>query len=398
MALDTGRAPAQVRELIADSWTRCVAAGVDPGQTGATLLLDPQDARARWREHPLAECSELMLGVLGDLLYDARHIVVVSDEQGCLLWSAGHPAVLHASERIRFYPGHVWDEAHAGTNAVGTALACGRALQVFAAEHFRSEVHTWQCSAAPVTDPDSGRILGVIDVTGGYRTAHPHNLALVRLAAGLVEERLRSRMLAADARVLARFAEHTARHGGPAAAVSASGRVLAATPAGWLRGRVRLCEDGSVVALRADGSAASPPSGEQAALEHEQLGSGALVRPVVARPARGCPARARLRLFGMGRAVLEHRGGSARLTARQSELAALLALHPEGLTARELSRLLYGEEGHQVAVRAELHRLRALLGSALATRPYRLLPERLDVDAATLTEPDVRQPGRSAST
>jgi hypothetical protein len=57
-------------------------------------------------------------------------------------------------------------------------------------------------------------------------------------------------MLAADARVLSRFAEHTARHGGPAAAVSASGRVLAATPAGWLRGRVRLCEDGSVVVLR----------------------------------------------------------------------------------------------------------------------------------------------------
>jgi transcriptional regulator of acetoin/glycerol metabolism len=300
VALDTGRAPVAVRELITASWTRCVAAGVDPHRTGAPLLLDPRDASARWREHPLAECSELMLGVLGDLLYDARHIVVVSDERGCLLWSAGHPAVLRASERIRFYPGHAWDEAHTGTNAAGTALACGRALQVFAAEHFREEVHTWQCSAAPVRDPESERILGVIDVTGGYRTAQPHNLALVAVAARLVEERLRSRMLAAEAKVLARFAEHTARHGGPAAAVSASGRVLAATPAGWLQGRVRLCADGSVLALRADGSAARPPAGDLAALEHHELGAGALVLPTACPPrARRAPdRRPRLRLLG----------------------------------------------------------------------------------------------------
>jgi transcriptional regulator of acetoin/glycerol metabolism len=249
-ALDIGRPPLEVRELIAASWTRCVAAGVDPGRTGAPLLLDPEEAGARWREHPLAECSEPMLDVLGDLLYDARHVVRGQRRAGLPAVVGRAPGGAARLERIRFYPGHVWDEAQAGTNAVGTALACGRALQVFAAEHFRAEVHTWQCSAAPVRDPDSGRILGVIDVTGGYRTAHPHNLALVRMAGRLVEERLRSRMLAADARVLERFSEHTARHGGPAAAVSTSGRVLAATPAGWLRGRVRLCPDGSVLALR----------------------------------------------------------------------------------------------------------------------------------------------------
>jgi hypothetical protein len=35
--------------------------------------------------------------------------------------------------------------------------------------------------------------------------------------------------------------------------------------------------------------------------------------------------------------------------------------------------MLYGEAGHEVAVRAELHRLREILGAALATRPYRLV-------------------------
>ena len=29
-------------------------------------------------------------------------------------------------------------------------------------------------------DPETGATLGAIDVTGGYQTAHPHNLALVQ--------------------------------------------------------------------------------------------------------------------------------------------------------------------------------------------------------------------------
>ena len=56
----------------------------------------------------------------------------------------------------------------------------------------------------------------------------------------------------------------------------------------------------------------------------------------------------------------------------------LLALHPAGLGSRDLARLLYGEPGHEIAVRAECHRLREILGPALATRPYRL--DRLESD------------------
>ena len=41
---------------------------------------------------------------------------------------------------------------------------------------------------------------------------------------------------------------------------------------------------------------------------------------------------------------------------RHSEIVALLSMHPDGLDARALSRLLYDEAGHEVAVRAELHR------------------------------------------
>jgi transcriptional regulator of acetoin/glycerol metabolism len=354
-ALRNGQAPSIVRGVIAASWERCTETGLDPGGPGAPLMIDPGDARERWREHPLSRTTELLRSVLGDLLHDARHIVVVSDADGCLLWSEGHPDVLRASEGIRFCPGHMWSESAAGTNAVGTALAADHAVQVFSAEHFRAAVHGWQCSGAPVHDPDTGRPLGVIDVTGTYRTAHPHNLALVQLAARLVEEQLRREMLERDARILGLFAEHTARHGGPAAALSPSGRVLAATPSTWTKDRD---EPGTVA--------------------HE-LGEGLLLVPESSRGRKLRRTLFRLTTLGCDRATLATPHGSRRLTARHSEIAVLLALHPEGLDSRELARLLYDEPGHEVSARAELHRLREVFGPALATRPYRLVDTEVDL-------------------
>jgi transcriptional regulator of acetoin/glycerol metabolism len=303
----------------------------------------------------------VLQSVLGDLLYDARHIVVVSDADGCILWSDGHPDVLRASEGIRFSPGHAWSEAAAGTNAVGTALAADHALQVFSAEHYREEVHPWQCSASPVHDPDTGETLGAIDVTGSYKTAHPHTLAMVQLATQLVEQQLRREMLERDNRILGLFADHAARHGGPAAAISTSGRVLASTPSAWTSGRVEVPTDGMLA---------------------EPLGEGLLLLPESREHrARRAPSM-RLALLGRDRARLEMDGGTRLLSTRHSEIVALLARHPDGLGSHELAELLYGEPGHEVSLRAELHRLREILGSSLATRPYRLLDVELDAVGA----------------
>jgi hypothetical protein len=374
-----------VRTVIADSWERCSQTGVDPVAPGAPLMIDPDEAGERWREHPLSQTAEILRSVFADLLYDRRHIVVVADADGCLLWAEGHPDVLRASERIRFTPGHGWSEPAAGTNAVGTALAAGHPVQVFSAEHYRAEVHGWQCSGAPVRDPETGAIVGAIDVTGTYDTAHPHNLVLVGLAARLAQERLRSEMLARDGRILRLFADHVAQHRGPAAALSPAGRVLATT-GGWVLATTAgenpagVCDDGPArIDVPAGACDVALHDGTAAALH--PLGEGTLVLPGPPGSARPRPRTAgRLELRGRERATFTTATATHRLTVRHSELAALLALHPEGLDARALSGLLYGASGHEVAVRAELHRLREILGPALATRPYRLVGIECDLD------------------
>lgn len=65
-----------------------------------------------------------------------------------------------------------------------------------------------------------------------------------------------------------------------------------------------------------------------------------------------------------------------RLTPRHSEILLLLAAAPRGLSGDELAVLLYEEDNTASTLRAELNRLRQLLGDDLfASRPYRVVAE-----------------------
>ena len=102
---------------------------------------------------------------------------------------------------MNFAVGALWSESGAGTNAIGTALAADHAVQVFAAEHFNEVVQAWTCAAAPVHDPDTGRVLGVIDLTSRMSTVHPHSFAVAVATAGAIEAHLRCLMHEHDARL-----------------------------------------------------------------------------------------------------------------------------------------------------------------------------------------------------
>ncbi|MEC4019125.1 GAF domain-containing protein [Streptomyces sp. H27-D2] len=95
--------------------------------------------------------------------------------------------------------------------------------------------------------------------------------------------------------------------------------------------------------------------------------------------------RVALTALGRDEALLVTDGRRLRLGRRHSEIIVLLACHPEGLTGDQLGLLLYGEQScTAVTLRAELSRLRHLVGPLLVSRPYRLLsPVHADFDAVT---------------
>ncbi|WP_067566174.1 transcriptional regulator [Nocardia acidivorans] len=91
-------------------------------------------------------------------------------------------------------------------------------------------------------------------------------------------------------------------------------------------------------------------------------------------PVRNDSPTAHLRVLGTGRPVLIRGGERIRLSQRHAEILFLLADHPEGLSADHLAMLLDESELDPVTVRAELSRVRKLVGAnGFGSRPYRLL-------------------------
>ncbi|WDZ88027.1 transcriptional regulator [Micromonospora cathayae] len=91
--------------------------------------------------------------------------------------------------------------------------------------------------------------------------------------------------------------------------------------------------------------------------------------------------------LGRDEVELRYAGRRVRLGRRHSELLVLLVQHPDGRTGEQLGLDLYGDDRlHPVTLRAEMSRLRRILGPELLdSRPYRLRPT-VRADFRTVTE------------
>src|ERR1700722_19525332 len=291
-----------VRAPIADSWRRSAAAGVDPsGLSVAPVVADADEASARWEIHPLAEMAPLIRSCLAATADESQHLIVVSDANGVLLWVEGNAMVrLRAADSMNFAEGALWSEGGAGTNAIGTAIAAKHAVQVFASEHFNEVVQRWTCAAAPVHDPDTGEVIGVIDLTGEMRTVHPHSMAGATATGHAVEAQLRCEMLNRDARMLARDGDQLTTGSGPRALVAPSGRVIASQPIGW--------RPHEHMILPQDGGTLQVAPGAQAVVEPLGHSDAFLVRLLPPPTTPGAASSGRLHLKLLGR-----EGGEAEL-------------------------------------------------------------------------------------
>ncbi|AUS80130.1 helix-turn-helix domain-containing protein [Actinoalloteichus sp. AHMU CJ021] len=430
---DLARRP---RPLVWESWQRSLAAEVRPDSPVPEIGFDRAELAARRSAHPLAavlpELRELLVGIADE----AVHLMIVTDAEGHILWREGHRDLCHRADRVGLREGTCWSEDAMGTNAMGTALAVRRAVRIHSAEHLVRTYHPWTCAASPVRDPDSGAIVGSVDVTGPLSSAHPATAALVRAAVELAQARLAERMRERDSWLRHRHGSVLRRRPGELrAVVTPTGRVVGDGLPGWVPARVvpvvdgagRRCgwriDDGTVPGLGpgaasweplddgchllrlstrphqrgrsarpARGARPARPAGRDRSLA---VGGGAEEEPAVpatsplppgppgpggsASPPRGVSL---LRLLGTTPSAVVD-GREVRLSVRHCELLLALILHRGGLTASELALHVHGEHGSPVTVRAELHRLRRrLTPQVLTARPYRLSPAvRSDVEA-----------------
>jgi signal transduction histidine kinase len=323
----------QVRRPIAESWRRSRLAGIDPSRSRApTTIGDRRDVRELWEAHPLQAAAPLIRRWLGPLADESDNLIVVSDAQGLLLWLEGDARVRSAAaDTMNFVEGALWSEAGAGTNAIGTALAADHGVQVHAAEHFSEVVHGWTCSAAPVHDPEDGRLLGVIDLTGLPATVHPRSVAAVLAAARAVEADLRVRAQERDAQLRLCYLERTASVRGRLALVRPSGRVIADHPDGFLRAeRVEIPPGGGEMML---------PDGRLGFAEALDHGDGYVVGSLGG-ASRWCPAVKPTRASVVDEEAVAERGDLVEWRRAQLELSRLAE---EQAALRRVATLVAGQ-------------------------------------------------------
>lgn len=188
LRLDPQRDP--VRPVVRESWQRALSLGVDPDRAVVPVVATPDLEQLR-RAHPLSSVIHVIRALLGDDAADAGHLMAITDATGVLLWVEGAHALRAEAEAMNFVEGARWSEDCAGTNAPGTALALDRPVQVFASEHFSRIVQPWTCSAAPIHDPATGELLGIVDLTGGHHVGSPYARALVQATVAAAESELR---------------------------------------------------------------------------------------------------------------------------------------------------------------------------------------------------------------
>ncbi|GAA4670934.1 GAF domain-containing protein [Gordonia humi] len=360
-AMTGARLPARPRSVIEQSWARALDAGVDPDIGGPADPIAAADLAARRGASGLTELLDDLAHGLDVVLRDSPNILVVADAEGHVLWRAGTSAVRRRADGLGFVEGASWAENAVGTNAIGTALTSGRAVQVFSAEHFVRTHHAWTCTGAPIRDPRTGRTLGVVDVSGPASSIHPATVALVDSVARLAEARLQGAHRDQLDMLRSVAAPILARTGRPALAVDEFGWVAA----------VDRVEPRRRIALPPDVSPARIVVAGLGLCDVEPLPGGWLVRPAGETVHAGT-------VVTIGDVVTVTSGDGAWThspSPRHRDLLTLLARHRTGMTAAELSTALFNDPTRTVTVRAEMSRLRKVFGGLLATGPYRFADE-----------------------
>ena len=169
---------AGVDDVVVASWRRSLAAGVDADHHRATFHSDIDfDSR-------LSRCARTVIERLTADMADIPVTIALTDSAARIIDRRDcSAAVGRILDRVEFARGFSYAEVGVGTNGVGTVFEVGAPVTVVGSEHFTQSLVQFACTGAPIIDPLTQRIVGVLDVSTLAESWNPLVTALVRSAA-----------------------------------------------------------------------------------------------------------------------------------------------------------------------------------------------------------------------
>lgn len=182
--------PDLVRPVILESWQRSYEYGL-PFDRATKSVIPPEEVQRRVAERQaLCNVAWPVMEELYDFTTGSGFILTLTDEEGYVLKILGDDEIADwAAEENNMIEGCNRCERQVGTNGIGTALAIGKPIQVFAGEHYYPLSAKWICSGAPIFD-SQGQTVAVFCLTGLRDMVSFHTLGLAVATAAAISRQM----------------------------------------------------------------------------------------------------------------------------------------------------------------------------------------------------------------
>jgi len=169
-----------IRPEVVDSWIRSFDNGLNVFEYNYAPALKGKVLQQRCQEKAtLLDSSEPFIHQLASMLADSQCIILLSDEQGCMLRVLeGNRKLEDQNKRFKLVPGSIWNESTVGTCAHAISLIHEIPMQICGPEHYCEKYDNIFCSAAPIFDGNQNLTGTLSIVSPSFHQQNAHSLGL----------------------------------------------------------------------------------------------------------------------------------------------------------------------------------------------------------------------------
>ncbi|MFG3524849.1 sigma-54-dependent Fis family transcriptional regulator [Nocardia nova] len=203
-----------VSGTVRNSWQRSRELRVHPDRVELPFVREPD------LESPLVTAAGPVIHRLADDLATQAISVILSSADGLILDRVATDARMRRTlDAVQLASGYSYAEKFVGTNGIGTAVETGRPTFIRGGEHYLGALGQLACAGAPIRDPLSGRVVGILDLTCWARRSDSVLVALAKSAGAQIEDRLRAQATESEAALMEAYVRQCRRYPGGVLAV-----------------------------------------------------------------------------------------------------------------------------------------------------------------------------------
>lgn len=176
-------------QIVMDSWERSKNQQISTEMNKAQIILTEEQIQLKYFNKPWVKVA---IETLKETQRIPNHIIILSDVHGRVLWLEGEKSTLRKAYSMNLIPGGDWNENAVGTNAIGTSALIDKPMQIIGTEHFCEGWQCWTCSAAPIHNPETKKIRGIVNITGLIEYSSPYLINVSVTIAKKIEAQLKN--------------------------------------------------------------------------------------------------------------------------------------------------------------------------------------------------------------